>query len=127
MHANTIGTAATWARRLRVIAGSIGAVLGVALLAAPSAGAANLPQFQNGNGITVVGQSQNGREIDLTVTTTAVQGQHKIIVLLPQGYSAGSTTRYPTLYLLNGALADPTQWVRAVRPRRSPAPIRRSS
>jgi S-formylglutathione hydrolase FrmB len=67
--------------------------------------------FQSGNGISVVSQSQSGREIDLQVNTTAVQGQHKVIVLLPEGYSAGSATRYPVLYLLNGALADPSQWV----------------
>jgi hypothetical protein len=49
------------------------------------ADAANLPQFQAGDGISVVSQSQNGREIDLTVNTTDVQGQHKIIVLLHGG------------------------------------------
>ena len=70
-----------------------------------------MPQFQNADGISVVSQTQTGREIDLTVNTTDVQGQHKIIVLLPEGYAAHPSTRYPVLYLLNGALADPTQWV----------------
>jgi S-formylglutathione hydrolase FrmB len=91
---------------------AFGAMLALAVcLTAASGARAQEPQFQNGDGITVVSQSQTGREIDLTVSTTDVQGQHKIIVLLPEGYDANPNTRYPTLYLLNGALADPTQWV----------------
>jgi S-formylglutathione hydrolase FrmB len=66
--------------------------------------------FQNGNGISVVSQSSNGREIDLQVGTTDVQGQHQVIVLLPEGYDANSATRYPVLYLYHGALAGPTAW-----------------
>jgi S-formylglutathione hydrolase FrmB len=92
---------------LRPLVGTL-AVFGVWLVTALPAQAAT---FQNGNGISVVSQSQNGREIDLVVNTTAVQSTHKVIVLLPEGYSDTGTTRYPTLYLLNGALADPTQWV----------------
>ena len=82
----------------------------VVCLTAASGARAQEPQFQNGDGITVVSQSQTGREIDLTVDTTDVQGQHKIDVLLPEGYDANPSTHYPVLYLLNGALADPTQW-----------------
>ncbi len=112
MSNKTIRASALCVRELRAGAAAFAAVLALALwLAAPPADAANLPQFQAGDGISVVSQSQNGREIDLTVNTTDVQGQHKIIVLLPEGYSASSPTRYPVLYLLNGALADPTQWV----------------
>lgn len=83
----------------------------VAALAVPMTAADAAPTFQNGFGISVVSQSANGREIDLTVTTTAVSGQHSIIVLLPEGYDAHPTTRYPTLYLLHGALAGPSGWV----------------
>lgn len=107
-----------WVRTIR--ASALRARVGVAALlalaaclAAASAAQAQEPPFQNGNGITVVSQSQTGREIDLTVNTTDVQGQHKIIVLLPEGYDANPSTHYPVLYLLNGALADPTQWVSA--------------
>jgi S-formylglutathione hydrolase FrmB len=93
-------------------ASALGAMLAIALwLVAAPAARANVPQFQNGNGISLVSQSQTGREIDLMVNTTAVQGQHKIIVLLPEGYDANPSAHYPVLYLLNGALADPTQWV----------------
>jgi S-formylglutathione hydrolase FrmB len=97
-------------RLLGVLAVGVAAALASALAAA-SAARAQEPQFQNDNGITVVSQSQSGREIDLTVNTTDVQGQHKIIVLLPEGYDANPNAHYPVLYLLNGALADPTQWV----------------
>ena len=83
-------------------------MFGVWLVTALPAQAAT---FQNGNGISVVSESDNAREIDLQVNTTAVQGTHKVIVLLPEGYSANPTTPYPVLYLLNGALADPTQSV----------------
>jgi hypothetical protein len=92
---------------LRSLVGAL-AVFGVWLATALSAQAAT---FQNGNGISVVSQSSNGREIDLQVNTTAVQGQHEVIVLLPEGYSANTTTRYPILYLLHGALAGPSRWV----------------
>jgi S-formylglutathione hydrolase FrmB len=91
---------------------AVGALLGLAawLFTAPAA-RANEPQFESADGISVVSQTQTGREIDLTVNTTDVQGQHKIIVLLPENYDANPSTHYPTLYLLNGALADPTQWI----------------
>jgi len=79
---------------------------------APSAVASgSTPTFVNGNGISVVSQSGNGREIDLQVTTTAVAGQHEVIVLLPEGYAANPTAHYPVLYLLHGALAGPSSWV----------------
>ncbi len=84
------------------------AVVGALLVPAVSAQAAT---FQNGNGISVVSQSTNGREIDLQVTTTAVQGTHEVIVLLPEGYTTNTTTRYPALYLFHGALAGPSAWV----------------
>jgi S-formylglutathione hydrolase FrmB len=112
MYANTLRSLAIGSRRRRLGVSGLGAILALALsLAAASAAKAAEPQFQNGNGISVVSQSQTGREIDLTVNTTDVQGQHKIIVLLPEGYDANPNTHYPVLYLLNGALADPTQWV----------------
>jgi S-formylglutathione hydrolase FrmB len=75
-----------------------------------SAVSAQAATFQSGDGISVVSQSANGREIDLQVTTSAVQGTHQVIVLLPEGYDANTTTRYPVLYLFHGALAGPTAW-----------------
>jgi S-formylglutathione hydrolase FrmB len=86
----------------------------VAAVAVPmSVAAAAAPTFQNGFGISVVSQSANGREIDLQVTTTAVSGQHQVIVLLPESYDANPTARYPVLYLEHGALAGPSAWVSA--------------
>ncbi|MGN6723114.1 MAG: alpha/beta hydrolase, partial [Marmoricola sp.] len=97
-------------RRIRLSA-VLAALLALTWLVGTAPGAqASVPQFANGYGISVVSQSQTGREIDLVVNTTAVQGTHKIIVLLPEGYET-STLHYPTQYLLNGALADPTQWI----------------
>ncbi|HWF55633.1 MAG TPA: alpha/beta hydrolase-fold protein, partial [Solirubrobacteraceae bacterium] len=112
MYAKTIRASAVRGRQLRAGVVALGATLALASwLAAAPAAQAQEPQFQNGDGISVVSQSQTGREIDLTVNTSDVQGQHKIIVLLPEGYDANPTEHYPVLYLLNGALADPTQWV----------------
>lgn len=90
-----------------------GAALVTAALVPASAAQADpiTPTFQNGDGISVVSQTVNGREIDLQVTTTAVSGQHEIIVLLPEGYADNPTARYPVLYLLHGALAGPSSWV----------------
>jgi S-formylglutathione hydrolase FrmB len=112
MYANALQNSAVCVRRMRVGASAFGAILALALwLAAPPAAHANVSQFHNGYGISVVSQSQNGREIDLQVNATDVQGQHRVIVLVPEGYSNNTTTRYPALYLLHGALADPTQYV----------------
>ena len=111
MYTDAIGRFAACDRRIRLGASALAAILAlVAGLAGPPSARANVPQFQNGDGISLVSQSQTGREIDLVVNTTAVQGTHKVIVLLPEGYES-SSLHYPTLYLLNGALADPTQWV----------------
>jgi S-formylglutathione hydrolase FrmB len=111
MHTKTLRTPAFCVRRIRAGALALGAALVLALwLAAPPAARANVPQFHNGYGITLVSQTQNGRELDLWVSTTAVQGQHEVIVLLPEGYESSSLS-YPTLYLFHGALAGPTAWV----------------
>jgi S-formylglutathione hydrolase FrmB len=95
--------------RPAVLIGSL-AVGAAVLVPTGSASAATNPTFTSGNGITVVNQTSNGREIDLTVTTTAVSGQHQVIVLLPESYSNDTTTRYPVLYLFHGALAGPNAW-----------------
>jgi S-formylglutathione hydrolase FrmB len=95
---------------MRLGASVLAAMLAVAMWLVAPAARAKVPQFQNGYGISLVSQTQNGREIDLQVNTTAVQGTHNLIVLLPEGYES-SSLHYPGLYLLNGALADPTQWV----------------
>ena len=64
MYANTLRTSAVCVRRLRVGASALGPILALALwLAAPPAARANVSQFQNGYGISLVSQSQSGREI----------------------------------------------------------------
>ncbi len=66
-----------------------------------------------GHGISVVGQTTHGREVDLQVTTTAVSGQHEIRIVLPEGYDDHPAARYPVLYLFHGALAGPSSWTDA--------------
>jgi S-formylglutathione hydrolase FrmB len=111
MYANTHRVSAVLVRRLRLCA-MLGTMFALAMWLAAPAARASVAQFQNGYGISVVSQSQNGREIDLTVTTTAVQGQHQVIVLLPEGYES-SSLHYPSLYLFHGALAGPSGWTTA--------------
>jgi S-formylglutathione hydrolase FrmB len=88
----------------------VAAAAAMMVLLVPALPARAAVTFQDGDGISVVSQTSNGREIDLQVNTTAVQGQHEVIALLPEGYDANPSTRYPVLYLFHGALAGPTAW-----------------
>ncbi|MBS1849106.1 MAG: carbohydrate binding domain-containing protein [Actinobacteria bacterium] len=98
------------ARRLAAaLAVLVASLLPTAALA-PNAGASSAT-LTNGNGISVVSRVDSGRQINLTITTTDVQGTHQVIILLPPGYDTSGTTRYPVLYLLHGALAGPDSWV----------------
>ena len=99
----------TWLRSSAVVA----VVTAGLLVPVEAAHAGTGPVFHSGSGITVLSQTVTGREIDLQVTTTAVSGQHEVIVLLPEGYAANPTASYPVLYLMHGALAGPSGWVTA--------------
>ena len=52
-----------------------------------------------------------GRLLDLTLQSTATHGPQHVNVLLPVGYDASGTTRYPVLYLLHGSLQSYRSWV----------------
>ena len=99
----------SWVRRAAIAA----AVAAGVLAPITAARADPAPVFHSGSGITVVSQTSTGREIDIQVTSTAVSGQHEVIVLLPEGYAANPTASYPVLYLMHGALAGPSGWVSA--------------
>lgn len=96
---------------LAAVAAMLGGLLATAVAPAGADQVGVMPVFHSSNGITVVSQVNSGREIDLTVRTSAVSGTHEIIVLLPTTYTQNTTTRYPSMYLLNGAMAGPSQWV----------------
>jgi S-formylglutathione hydrolase FrmB len=81
-----------------------GAALVLSLALAPAAQA---------DGLRVVTERRlDPRLVELTLRSTAVAGPTAVRVLLPSGY-AGSTRRYPVLYLLHGAASDYRAWTAA--------------
>src|SRR5205807_2609651 len=50
------------------------------------------------------------RLLTATVTTAALPGPANIRVLLPDGYDANSTRRYPVFYLLHGTSGGASDW-----------------
>ncbi|MBA3807027.1 MAG: esterase family protein [Solirubrobacterales bacterium] len=77
-------------------------ILATLVLCVAQASAAD-PVFTSKNGITVQAQPKlNSRLVNLSITTTAVQGPQGVRVLLPEGYDQNSARRYPVLYLLHG-------------------------
>jgi S-formylglutathione hydrolase FrmB len=67
--------------------------------------------FTSGNGLTVQSVQQlDSRLYELSVTSTAVDGQLHIRVLLPNGYAQSSRRRYPVVYLFPGTSDTAAQW-----------------
>jgi S-formylglutathione hydrolase FrmB len=61
--------------------------------------------------ITLVATRQlDPRLQELTLTTPALAAPTHVRVLLPTGYAASRSRRYPVLYLLNGSLSDYRSW-----------------
>ncbi|MFI9721961.1 alpha/beta hydrolase [Streptomyces sp. NPDC052396] len=83
-------------------------MLGTPAAHATSAEAPAPPRFTDGFGLTQVGTATGtAANFVVTVTTAQVAGEHRIRILLPDGYAADSTKRYPVFYLLHGASDDP--------------------
>jgi S-formylglutathione hydrolase FrmB len=62
-------------------------------------------------GLREVRRTRDGRVLHLTLRSTAMGGEQPVDVLLPAGYDASGSTRYPVLYLLHGAGGDHTTWL----------------
>jgi S-formylglutathione hydrolase FrmB len=76
-------------------------------LAAPAGARA----FSDGFGLKVLAAQQlDSRLLDITLSTHALAKPTHLRVLLPAGYSASESSRYPVLYLLHGALDDYKSW-----------------
>ncbi len=89
----------------------------LALLASPQGAAADAPNMQSGNGITVSGWrwiTPRTLEVDIStakVAPVAVNGPHRVRITLPNDYFQTGSTRYPVLYLLHGgAGGNSAQW-----------------
>jgi S-formylglutathione hydrolase FrmB len=91
-------------RRLLAAAGAIG----LAMIAAPGAGAVT---FHNAHGLTVTSVKQlDQRLYSFDVTTKALPKPVDVRVLLPTGYAAHPSRRYPVLYLLDGTSGLASDW-----------------
>jgi S-formylglutathione hydrolase FrmB len=68
------------------------------------------PTLTDRDGLTQVGTATGtSTNFLITVTTPEVSGQHHIKIILPAGYYADPTRRYPVLYFLHGSPDDPAQ------------------
>jgi S-formylglutathione hydrolase FrmB len=69
------------------------------------------PEGTGAQAITVVGRRRiDDRLQELTLRTPALDAPTHVRVLLPRGYDADPSRRYPVLYLLHGANSDYTSW-----------------
>jgi S-formylglutathione hydrolase FrmB len=96
--------------RIKIIAT---AALLFAALAGESAvqAAQSVISLSNSSGIQVNDSNWvNPRLLDVRVSTAALSNPAGVRVLLPNGYSANSTARYPVLYLLHGGGGVYTDW-----------------
>ncbi len=85
--------------------------LALARAATPSLPATPPVTFSDGDGLHVVSETQlDPRLLAVTVTTPALAGPTNIRVLLPAGYAADPTRRYPVLYLLDGTSGAASDW-----------------
>ncbi|MCW2785349.1 MAG: hypothetical protein JWP74_1866 [Marmoricola sp.] len=72
---------------------------------------AGAPQFHDGDGLSLVSATATGdRTWHLVVATQQLSKPVRIDVLLPQGY-AGTTNRYPVLYLFHGTNGGADDWL----------------
>jgi S-formylglutathione hydrolase FrmB len=63
-------------------------------------------------GLELVASAPLGeRSVELTVTSSAMERQEKLVVTLPRGYDPSGATRYPVLYLLHGAFGSQRDYV----------------
>ena len=79
------------------------ALLAALLVAAPAAQASAGLEYKGA-------QQLSPRLQELTFSTPALAGDTKVRVLLPAGYDPSGRTRYPVLYLLNGATDNQASW-----------------
>ena len=65
----------------------------------------------DGSGLHIVSQRQlDPRLLELMVSTGALRAPAKVRILLPSGFVAGTTRRYPVLYLLHGTSGNAADW-----------------
>ncbi len=82
-----------------------------ALVAVPMAASADSVAFGDADGVHVVSSQQlDDRLWALSVSSDALGRAVRVRVLLPDGYGADTTTRYPVLYLFHGTSGSAADW-----------------
>jgi S-formylglutathione hydrolase FrmB len=89
-----------------------GLLVGAALIGSLMfASAAHAVTFSDGHGLHILSTKQvDPRLVALQVKTAALPDPANVYVLLPPGYDAGSTRRYPVFYLLHGTSGTASDW-----------------
>jgi S-formylglutathione hydrolase FrmB len=73
---------------------------------------AALPELRNGHGIRVESARElDERQLDVRVTTDALQHPVDVRILLPSDYDAKPERRYPVLYLFHGTSGRASDWI----------------
>ena len=81
-------------------------------IAGAATATADVPAFTDAAGITVVTSQQvDDRLYSLDVSTAALGRAVRLRILLPDGYLADPTRRYPVLYLLHGTSGGADDWL----------------
>src|SRR5688572_9008387 len=71
------------------------------------------PALPDGFGLTQVptdpdvAAGNTAHDFTITVTTSQVEGPHRLRIILPTGYYQEPSRRYPVLYMLHGAGGSP--------------------
>ena len=92
------------------------------------AAAASARALTSADGITVASQHRlDSRLTELTVTTPALKGTADVRILLPDGYAADPSKRYPVLYLLDGTSGHASDWTTMGDAEQTTAEVRRQS
>src|SRR5262245_35024588 len=71
-----------------------------------------LADLRDGHGIHVESARQlDPRQLDVQVSTAALQRPVDVRILLPDGYADDRERRYPVLYLFHGTSGRPSDWI----------------
>ena len=86
--------------------------MGAALLGSLAlASVAHAATFHDGDGLHILSTKQvDPRLVALQVKTAALPDPANVYILLPPGYDANSTRRYPVFYLLHGTSGTASDW-----------------
>jgi S-formylglutathione hydrolase FrmB len=88
------------------------ALSSLTLIATAPGADADAPAFTDADGISVVSAQQvDDRLYALSVSTAALGRAVRLRILLPDGYPADPTRRYPVLYLLHGTSGGADDWL----------------